>query len=588
MRDHVILCGLGRVGRRVLEYLRVAGMAVVAIDEKIDAAREAVANPGVTFLRGDFRQRDLLEQAGLAHARGILILSSDDLTNLSSMMTVLHLRPGMRVVVRMFNPQLVARLGPVTANTFALSTSALTAPMLALTARTGGALASFKIKGQRSVLISVWNVPHGHSLAGKPAADLVRTRPVQVVARQPSEEHCRFWKDADLAAPLRPGERVIVCGPADQVAELTGEAGRDASAGLLRFGEVRRTFRMCLRVFAEVDLPVKITTAILFGVIISSVMIFTFGLKEETTIDAFYRTISLMATGAEMRVNDVEPGSWQKAFISLLRLVGAALTAAFTAILTNYLVRAQLRGALEVRRIPEAGHVVLTGLGNVGFRVLEELLRLGERVVAIERNRDNPFIPTARRLGAAVIVGDAMVQEVLRQAHAATAKSIVAATQHELTNLEIGLLIRELHPKKRVVVRLIDSQLAQMLRDAANFRLALSIPELAAPAIVAALLGDRIRTVVFAEGQLLAVVDLTVQAIDPMQGRTVSDLTASYHFLPVALTVAGEARFDNFGSVELETGHILTVILSFRDLSALFQRDLPRRAPALAGEPHGS
>src|SRR3954454_348886 len=99
MRDHVILCGLGRVGRRVLEYLRVAGMTVVAIDDKIDPARESLAAPGVTFLRGDFRQRDLLEQAGIAHARGILILSSDDLTNLSGLMTVLHLRTDIRIVV---------------------------------------------------------------------------------------------------------------------------------------------------------------------------------------------------------------------------------------------------------------------------------------------------------------------------------------------------------------------------------------------------------------------------------------------------------------------------------------------------------
>src|SRR5204863_5419131 len=198
---------------------------------------------------------------------------------------------------------------------------------------------------------------------------------------------------------------------------------RDA---LGRFGWTatsRRFARMAAKVFAEVDLPVKICTGILLAVIIVSVATFRFGMERDTLVDAFYRTISLMATGADMHGQDVAAGSWQKAFISGLRLVGAVLTAAFTAILTNYLVRAHLRGALEVRRIPEGGHVIVVGLGNVGFRVGQELLRLGDAVVAIERNRDNPFIATGRRLGMAVIVGDALVAEVLKQAHAGVAKA---------------------------------------------------------------------------------------------------------------------------------------------------------------------
>src|SRR5205807_336308 len=99
--------------------------------------------------------------------------------------------------------------------------------------------------------------------------------------------------------------------------------------------------------------------------------------------DAFYRTISLMTTGADMGGGAMERGGWQKVFVSGLRLVGTALTAAFTAILTNYLVRAHLGGALEVRRIPDGGHLVVCGLGNIGYRVVEELLRAGERVVVL-------------------------------------------------------------------------------------------------------------------------------------------------------------------------------------------------------------
>src|SRR5262249_52491925 len=255
--------------------------------------------------------------------------------------------------------------------------------------------------------------------------------------------------------------------------------------------------------------------------------------------DGLYRTISLMATGADMEGKDY-PEEWERVFVSVLRLVGAALIAAFTAIVTNYLLRAQLGGALEVRRIPDGGPIIVCGMGNIGLRVVEELLRLGERVVVVERARDNHFITTARRLGVPVIVGDATVSEVLRQAHAPTARAVVAATDNELANLEIVLLVRELNPHQRAVVRLNDPHLARTLREAANVRLALSIPTLAAPAFVAALFGDRVQSVFLVEGRLLAAVELVVQEKDSfLEGQSLHALTVDYQLLPISLADAG-------------------------------------------------
>src|SRR5262249_53066382 len=161
-------------------------------------------------------------------------------------------------------------------------------------------------------------------------------------------------------------------------------------------------------------------------------------------------------TGADMHGNELEAGTWQKAFVSGLRLVGMAIIAAFTAIFTNYLVRANLGGALEVRRIPDSGHFIVVGLGNIGYRVVEELLRQGDAGVGIERPPDTPFTAPARRQRVAVIIGDATIREVLQQAKASSARAVVAATSSELVNLEIALLVRELAPKQRVVVRVIE------------------------------------------------------------------------------------------------------------------------------------
>src|SRR5262249_40767280 len=141
----IILCGLGRVGGRVLEYLLATGLPVVVIDDH--CAPEDARLGNARLVRGDCRRREWLEEAGLANARGVLILTSDDLVNISTGLLVRSLHPTVRIVVRMFNQNLIPRLGKVVTNVFALSTSTLTAPLLALIALTGQALGAFRLEG---------------------------------------------------------------------------------------------------------------------------------------------------------------------------------------------------------------------------------------------------------------------------------------------------------------------------------------------------------------------------------------------------------------------------------------------------------
>ncbi len=159
----------------------------------------------------------------------------------------------------------------------------------------------------------------------------------------------------------------------------------------------------------------KIATPVLFVTILASTLVFRYGLGNDWA-DGLYNTVNVVATGAELHGED-RP-EWAKVFLSVLKLVGAALIAAFTAIFTQYLIRAKLGGALEVRRVPDGGHVVVCGLGNIGYRLVKELTAMGERVVAIDNVADNPFIATVRRKGVPTFVGDATLPEVLKQVNA--------------------------------------------------------------------------------------------------------------------------------------------------------------------------
>ncbi|MFO0804192.1 MAG: NAD-binding protein [Gemmataceae bacterium] len=562
----VVLCGLGRVGWRVFDHLRAAGQPIAVVDVEVNPDDPRLA--GCTVIRGDCCQQDVLEKAGIAHARGVLLLTSDDLVNVSAAFLVRRLNREARIVVRMFNQNLLTRLGSAVRNTVALSVSALTAPMLALTAATGEALGAFKLDtGPRQV--SELLVKDGSSLAGRSVADVCRQHHLVPLAHANAEHQSKLLLDVSGDTKLAANDRLVVVGAPANLRTLIAEGRGDLLAGVRWAGAVRRWLRTFRRTLLEVDLAVKIITPVLFATLLVSTLVFRYGLEGHDWADGFYQTVTIISTGSELHGEGQD--GWIKVFLSVLKLAGAALVAGFTAILTNYLIRARLGGALEVRRVPDGGHVVVCGLGNVGYRCVEELLAIDERVVAIDRTHDNPFVMTARRQGVPTFIGDATLAEVLRQARADTAKAVIAATSSELANLEIALLVRELNPTQRIVVRLSDAQFAEVMREAANIRYAASIPSLAAPAFAAALFGDRVQTLFTAAGHTLIVVELVVQDDDPcLNGQSLRAAVVDYRFLPVALNAEEPSAVPDR---RLKPGDRLTAVAELPDLQRLLRRE---------------
>jgi Trk K+ transport system NAD-binding subunit len=582
----ILLCALGNVGWTVLEYLRAAGLPAVTVDLQcpLDDARLL----GVPLIRGDFRRPDVLEQAGVRQAGGVLILSSDDLINVSAALAVRRLNPEVRIVVRMFNENLLSHLGKTVSNVFALSTSTLTAPLFALTALTGQALGTFRLddqpEGRRQVV--EMTVASASPLRDQSIAGTVARSQALVLAHLRDGGAQRFLHDVEPEERLRTGDRLVVCGEPHRLSALETEAEAEVAPEVVWAGKLRRLGRIAWRTLTEVERPVLICAAVFLAVVTVSTLVLYLWAERQTPAGtaerftparAFLRTVGIMATVADLGEKELKE-SWSQVFVSVLRIVGALLMAAFTALVTNYLLRARLGGVLEIRRIPDRGHVIICGLGNVGFRILQELVQAGERVVVIEILRDGRFVATARRLGAAVLTGDATVREVLRQAHAAQARAVIAATSNDLINLEVALLVRDLDRHIRVVMRLYDSALAETLRTAANVRYALSVPALVAPAFVAALFGDRILSVFLIEGRLVAVVELLTAAQDSfLAGQSVRAVAIDYRLLPLAVLDAAGGPPRPSGSARLAAGDRLIAIMALSDLERLRRREpVPR------------
>jgi Trk K+ transport system NAD-binding subunit len=568
----IILCGLGRVGWRVLEFLQAANFTVVVVDDFCDPKDPRLGS--TRLVRGDCRRREVLDQAGLAECRGILIVTSNDLVNISTALMVRSMNPEVRIVLRVFNEGLIGRLGHAIHNIFPLSPSALTAPILAVKALTGQALGTFRVEGidKDRRQVAELTIHPGSPIIGRTLKEVVRRFDVLILVHISASGGEHFLTEADLKAKLQAGDQLSVCGkPADLAALLAEERGEKAD-NLLYAGWFRRTGRVLWRTLDEIDLSVKASTLTLLGVVFIGTLFFVW-LQSTGIADALYHTVSVVATAADMRTD--RDADELKFFVSGLRIIGAAMMAVFTAILTNYLIRASLGGALEVRRIPDGGHFITVGLGAIGYRVVEELVRAGERVVAIEVDRDNRFIPTVRQKGVPVIIGDATLPDVMKQAHSPKARAVIVCSSNDLINLEVALLARELMPGQRVVLIQADQQLAQLLRDAANVRLAVSVPVLVAPAFVAGLFGDRVLSVFVLRERLMAVIDLVIQPQDThLVGQSARTVAIDHGLLPVAIIPAdGSPPPRNPMNAGLSAGDRLVAVVALHDMERLLRRN---------------
>ncbi|MCW2925890.1 MAG: TrkA-N domain protein [Thermoleophilia bacterium] len=134
------------------------------------------------------------------------------------------------------------------------------------------------------------------------------------------------------------------------------------------------------------------------------------------------------------------------------------------------------------------GHVVIAGLGTVGFRVAAELLARGHRVAAIEADPSGAFLAAARRLGVYVEIADVRQPDALLALGIERADALMALTDDDAANLEAALTAQALAPGIRIVLRIFDPDIAARLDRIPAIAASRSVSRLAAPRFVEAAL----------------------------------------------------------------------------------------------------
>jgi voltage-gated potassium channel len=232
LEDHYIICGYGRVGRRVAHEFRDAGVDYVVLDFNSDALANA-REDGALFVEGNGTDDEDLEATGLASAKGLVASSDSDVDNLYITLSARTARPELLIVARASDADVAEKLRRAGADRVVQPYSAA-----------GKEMATLVLKPQVSAFLETITGTAGGDLqyeeivvtdesgqAGRSIRDLRVRHETGAVIVALRKEDGTFDSTPDPDAVLDSGDVMIAAGSSDELKKLEDLFAPRAVAG---------------------------------------------------------------------------------------------------------------------------------------------------------------------------------------------------------------------------------------------------------------------------------------------------------------------------------------------------------------------
>jgi Trk K+ transport system NAD-binding subunit len=212
---HAVVCGLGRVGFRIVQRLVAAGVPCIAVERREDNPfLDATRRMGVPVLVDDASRRETLAPLRLHHARAVLAVTDDDLANLETALNARTLNPSIRVVMRLFSHDLAERSERTFSIAISRSVSALAAPAVVAAIVRRRVVATVPL-GSRALAVA--DLP-GTALAGRTIDEAEAALELRVLARDEA-----WWPPG--SERIDPQSRLLVLASREGLAAVHFGAG---------------------------------------------------------------------------------------------------------------------------------------------------------------------------------------------------------------------------------------------------------------------------------------------------------------------------------------------------------------------------
>lgn len=554
----LIVCGDDPLAHRLIEELvaryPVEVTAVLPSVKRHHGPQIAALVGKDRIVQSDRLDEDTLRSAGIATADAIAFIKQDDVGNIHAALLAQELNPKIRMVVRMFNTKLGRGIKRLFPDCRVLSDARMATPAFVSAALGEVAPVHLRVAGRTLHVAHRAEVQRKDVLCG-----------LAVTEGEGEGEDTELLPEddarADLVLAVARGEQVAT------VVEATAEYG-DLRRRVERTRRRREAPTRLLRTFLNRRLRVAALSLVGLLVVGTGVLALV---KHISWPNAAYLTILTALGGANA---DLAAKPAEKITQTVLTVVSIALIPVITAAVVEAVVNARLAFALGRLETPISDHVIVVGLGNVGTRVMHDLVDLGVPVVAVDKSETARGVQGARSRGIPLIIGDASQADVLAAASIATCRALVVVSTDDVTNLETALQARDVSPDLRLVLRLFDGDFANRVQHAFGITISRSVSYLAAPAFAAALLEREVIGTIPVNRKVLLLAEAPIAAGSALDGGPLSQAQAAGGVRVLAITV-DEGRTTIWAppaEYVPAAGDLLTVVATRRGLGQLLSK----------------
>ena len=221
LSNHTIICGYGRVGRRIAEEFGHAGSPFVILDNNPDVIAVA-AERNVRYVEGDGTEDEDLMRAGLDRARALVAASDSDAANLYIVLSARAARPDLLIVARASEEEAEKKLMLAGADRVVLpyATAGRVMANLVIKPQVAEFVSTVTTAGGPDLRFEQIQVPAAWPESGKELHDLhvrSRTGAVVIAVQKPGGE---FITRPDGHTLVESGDIVVGVGSAEEIVAL--------------------------------------------------------------------------------------------------------------------------------------------------------------------------------------------------------------------------------------------------------------------------------------------------------------------------------------------------------------------------------
>ncbi|NCR53602.1 MAG: potassium transporter TrkA [Microcystis aeruginosa L211-07] len=202
-QNHIVIVGLGRVGKEVANLLLEMQQAIVGVSLNRDF--DATILPKMPLMTGNIEES--LKNVNLDRAKSIAIVTDDEILNLEVALTTRKLNPQSYLVIRTTDDNLSQQLSQILPRSHILGTNTVAAE-----AFTGAAFGENIIYlfrwAQKTILVTEYEIEAGDTLNGSSIGDIAYGYRVVPILHQRERQAPKLMPEDYLN--LRIGDRIVV------------------------------------------------------------------------------------------------------------------------------------------------------------------------------------------------------------------------------------------------------------------------------------------------------------------------------------------------------------------------------------------